>query len=447
MRIGYCKIGRSWNLNPEKWSASGGDMDVWRLLMRLATMHPEHEFVLIGRNSGEEPTSVGMPANITNPWVEWLKQMKADKEAIRTPDPRYEGITTLKNSGLITWYDENVLPTFRDLDHVIVWAGQHGTSNSPLPPIGGTWAELTKPQDSSVIYGSYIVRGINAFRQADPRVHEEIWLCPDPRNYLKMRDLKWPLNRPVLAQYEQKRALKHERYGDQTTPEQAGFTAKVEGSAWIADSRYIYSALELTMLPEPHELPCNVAPGTHPIGLIVNENRAYVADNRLKALQEWILPFWSDCPIYGKWLPESEKAIGRAIPEVPVMQMYDVARQFRSTFTMPASGSGWATGKPWESFALGVVCFFHPRYDTQGHIVPTLKQVEQGKVQDPDLAALAQWLRVQSPAELQSRVNAIATDDGTWAWLAGVQRRHYESRFAERRIETLINERMGLTDG
>ena len=173
MRIGYAKLGRSMPLPPDKWGKVGGDNEPPMLLNRLARRMPNDDFILIGRNSGENPQSVGLPANVTNPWTEWRADIKAAASAASVHDT-------------VQRLDEITIATWMSLDAIIVWAGQHGTSNSPIPMVNS--GELTNPQFSFVNYGSYIVRGISAWRDVDPHARQEIWLCPDPRNYLKARD-------------------------------------------------------------------------------------------------------------------------------------------------------------------------------------------------------------------------------------------------------------------
>jgi hypothetical protein len=386
-----------------------------------------------------------MPANVTNPWTELAKKYRSDRPTWKEPDPAFIGKTPLKLTGLVKWYDENTLHLFKDLDGLLVWAGQHGTSNSPIPPVGDDWSKLTNPQDSAVIYGSYLIRGINAFRSSDPVAKEEVWLCPDPRNYLKARDLKWPLRHPILAQYVQTRPAKWERYAYDEKPDPIWRVNSIEARhVWVTPCDYTYSALELTALPEPDEIPMP-AGSRSAFGLIMNENRAYVSNSRLKAMQDWILPHFPDVEMYGAWCAESLKTLGRDIQAVPLEQMYVKMAQWKSTFTTPASGSGWSTAKPWEAFALGTVCFFHPGYDIQGHIVPTLAQVKKHpEAYSEEMRGLAGWLRVSSPEQLAKRVAAIDSDDATYGWLRDAQRRLFEARFAEQRIETMIHERLGL---
>jgi len=435
MLIGYSKLGRSWNLDPSSWSAVGGDADVYRLLHRLATSHPEHTFYLLGRNSGEEPSTVGLPANVVNPWAQWRDMV-----------PRLSAFDDTME--YVTAFDQLTLAEYARCDQHLVWAGQHGTSNTPIPVVGAPgWDEeyLTNPQQSFIQYCAYVLRGVNAWRTAVDGAREEVWLDPDPRNYLKPRDLKWPLREPVLAQFDFSTKQKHERYTDRRAPGEVGFEAgtwdPAGGNVWLHPTRYVYSGLELTALPAPDEAPFEPV-GTEPFGILINENRKNVRDPRVDVVRTWVLANWPDCEVYGKWSPQSCHDLRREITTVPVEEVLSTMRRWRSTFTTPANGSGWATAKPWECFAAGTVCFFHPRYDSQGHVVPTLADARRG---EDEVHHLAQWLRVENPDQLRKRVEAVAADDGTWRWLVEAQRRHYERAMAEDRIGNMIAQRLRET--
>jgi hypothetical protein len=411
----------------------------------MASSRPEDEFILVGRNSGQKPQDVWLPPNVSNPWTELQPMYREASRTWYAVDERRKTGKQVDYTIHMNWMRDNVLPMFEELDALIVWAGQHGTSNSPIPQTGGgTWKpeDLTHPQESALFYGGYLIWGINVFRKKDPLTREEMWLCPDPRNYLKARDLKWPVRNPILSQYAETRRAKFERYGDTRTPQECGFDARAEDSVWIAQTNYVYSGLELTALPLPENILVNTNPGEHQFGMIINENRPYVSRSRLQVMKQWVVPFWPEVPIRGKWSEKSEVELGRKIAPVPITQMYDVARSYRSTLTTPASGSYWATAKPWEAFAVGSVCFFHPYYDTQGHIIPTLEQVEDRRVHDADLAQLARFLRVRTPEELYKRVLEVEARDDIWTWVTYHQRRHFEQRFAQRQTETIITERL-----
>jgi hypothetical protein len=121
----------------------------------------------------------------------------------------------------------------------------------------------------------------------------------------------------------------------------------------------------------------------------------------------------------------------------------------RSTFTTPSSGSGWATTKPWQAFAHGTVCFFHPEYDTQGHIIPTLAQANDDVYcadhgVDEGLRHLARWLRVRDSAELYKRVHELDANHDAWWWLVQKQRRLYDRACDKLMHVKMIERRLGL---
>jgi hypothetical protein len=400
-------------LAPDKWGQVGGDNEPPILLNKLARATPEHEFVIIGRNSGDDPQSIGLPTNVTNPWTQW----------------REGGVQTTNGSDVlevIAMLDELTMPTWQGLDAVIVWAGQHGTSNSPIPVVGG--GEVTNPQISFVNYASYIVRGISAWRDQDPHGRREIWLCPDPRNYLKARDLKWPPP-PVLGQSTYKKKEKHYRYGDPTEPGFFFGASWAEPDVWLAEHQYLYSGLELVGIPST--VPFNdVWEGRQRFGIIINETRGGMKWNRLDIMKQWVLPLSPDW-VHGKWTPPSANKLGIIITPVAWTEVEQKMQTVRSTFTTPASGSNWATAKPWEAFAAGTVCFFHPRYDEQDNILNR-----------PGFEVLHDWLRVGNPDELRSKVDAVNQDQATWLWLVHEQRRLFDQAAAEQQCLTMIKERL-----
>jgi hypothetical protein len=415
MKIGYAKIGRSMPLSPAGFGEVGGDNEPPVLLNKLARRMPEHEFVIIGRNSGEVPQDVGLPSNVTNPWTTWRPEVSAKMKEIGT-DP-------VKTVQLL---DEYTLAEWASLDAVIVWMGQHGTSNSPIPVVGGT--ELTNPQISFVNYASYVVRGISVWRDADPHNRQEIWLCPDPRNYLKCRDLKWPPP-PIMCQFDWSKKEKHYRYGDPTDP---GFfnATWAEDNVWQATHTYEYQELENVGIPTSTGIERGFADRTR-FGVLINEARTGVKNSRVDVARQWIMPASPDW-MAGKWSQPSIKKLGFTVAPIPWHTVFSTLGTVKSSFTTPSSGSGWATTKPWECFAVGTICFFHPGYDTQDHIL--------GR---PGFEELRRWLRVDTPESLKKRVDAVNSSEETWSWLAAEQRRLYDAAMLEQRCITEIMRRIG----
>ena len=408
MRIGYAKIGRSWKLDPHKGTVGAGDVDVARALHLLARLRPQDTFVLIGINSGENPQSIGYPDNVVNPWTE-LRKAKLPV-AIAGQD----------TAEVVKQRHELTKHLFDDLDSIVVWAGQHGAVASPIPKIENR-NEVSSPQVSFVNYASYLALGLNMWRERTGK--EEIWLCPDPRNDLKLRDLKWPLKQPILAQWQGTRRMKHERYGDTTDPMKWGarWDPKNEGHVWISNTHYAYSALELTCAPHPAVAKLSDRPHSErtPFGAILNENRVTPKYSRLAIMRDWVLPKWPDAEIFGKWSQASLEKLGRPdMKPVAYADLADTTTRWLCTITTPASGSDWATAKPWEAFAYGTVCFFHPRYDGQNHILRDAPEW------------LQQWLRLpDDKTALWARVDALAADPDLWMKLITAQREHYEAMY------------------
>jgi|GEM_PF-5789101 len=440
-RIAYGKLGRVVELSSDKWGESGGDNEPAKMLLDLAERHPEVDWVMLGRNRGWVPPR----DNIINPWQDWTPYIRERASTLyRVEDQSIE--TYYKT---ITFYDDLVGPAWEEVDGVLLWGGQHGTSNSPIPKVEDR-SVYTKAQISMVNYSSHIIRGVNRWRRDDPIGREEVWLMPDVRNYVKGRDLKWPRRHPVLSQFDFKRQQLVERYGDPRTPEECGFlpedgVSTPRPGTWTGTDRYAASGLELVGIPDPAPYDqlvpyeCRMR-----FGIVINEARNYGMRpelTRLHAMQHYVKPNDPDW-VYGTWSPKSLETLSMRIKPQPYGQIFESMLATKSTFTTPSSGSGWATAKPWEAFSVGAVCFFHPHYDTQGHILPTL---EQAAGRDDEWAALAQWLRVKTPEDLRKRIDAVNTSKETYEWLAGAQYRLLTKELEDRRCHRMIEERLGLS--
>ncbi len=449
-RIGYGKIGRSMPLTLDKCGNLGGDVEMVAVVKKLAERHPEDEFWLVGRNSGEDPADVGLPGNVINPWSEksaaagygWsAKLLQAKKDA----GLNHGNLTVADHVALQRIYDKLTLPTLVRMDGFVIWAGQHGTTNMPVPGIRNP-AELTKPHDWCAHYCAYLLRALNVWRDVNPWEREEIWLNSDPRNTLKMRDLKWPLRHPVLTQHTFTGKIKHERYGDPGPDgEWEEWSARYDvgleypearSRIWNAKVENVYARLEINGL----------LPGTPfgglisyddrhdrraPFGLFINETRKYVRADiaRVNVMREWVLP-QNPAWIHGTWSADSLAAIGRDISPAPWDQYYPRLHSVRCTFTTPASGTGWATAKPWEAFAAGTVCFFHPGYDKQDNVLGDA----------PDW--LRKFLRPTSPTDLAEKIQLMNERPEQWLGVVRAQRAHFDRAVANPVYLQLIEERL-----
>jgi len=412
------------------------------VVKELALRHPDDEFYLIGRNTGERPEDVGLPPNVINPWTEWAPKLLEMKRAVGL---NKSNLTVEEHKGVEALFDQVTLPLIVQMDHIILWAGQHGTTNMPIPGVKDHKV-LTKPHDWCAHYCAFLLNAVNHWRDADPENREEIWLNSDPRNRLKMRDLKWPLQHPVLTQFNFTNNLKHERYGDPQSPDEPWKSLGVTESLYPGENHGIWHS---TVNNEYVRLEINgLMPGTPfgdlisynnewdgrgKFGLFINETRKYVSEAtaRLNVLKKWILPLEPNW-IHGTWSKESLSELNMNIAPAPWEMYFPRLHSVRCTATTPASGTGWATAKPWEAFAAGTVCFFIPGYDTQNNILRDAPQ----ELQD--------WLRVSSPQELELRVAHLNTQAGRDDWLAIVeaQRRHFDQAVKEARFIRAIEKRI-----
>lgn len=438
MIIGYGKLGRSMPLDLTKCGPLGGDVEMVPTVQLLAERHPEHEFWLVGRNTLEYPELVGMPKNVFNPWIDWAPEIR---QRIKHAGLDYANLSVADHVRLAKIHMDVVGDVFAELDGMVMWLGQHGTTNTPQPGI--RTAGLTKPYDWSELYCSYMLLGINAWRDGDPWNREEVLLNADPRNNVKYRDGKWPWRHPVLSQYNETYRAVHERYGEHdtlierhiNTPHMWDVSTSAAGR-WTSRVSSVYSRLEVNCL----------IPGTpfaesfefnpdwhreHDFGIVINETRRQGKTPRIKALREWVLPL-NPGFIHGKWSPKSQEELGRTFEVVPVTEYFKKIQSARCTLTTPPSGSGWATAKPWESFAAGVVCFFHPDYDTQDNILGDAPE------------ALRYWLRPKNAWELHQRVKHLGSEAGRsdWESIITMQKNHVDLALHELTYLTMIEDRL-----
>lgn len=429
MRIGYGKIGRSMPLSLDDCGSLGGDVEMAAVVGELARRHPSDEFWLIGRNTGEDPASVGLPSNVINPWTEWGPELRRRK---REAGLNRSNLTIAEHQGVQRLFDGLTLNTITSMDHIILWAGQHGTTNMPIPSVRDA-SILTKPHDWCAQYCAYLLHAVNQWRDVDPENREEIWLNSDARNRLKLRDLKWPLRHPVLCQYNFTHPIKHERFGDTETVNrfwrEQGVTEtlypdKLHG-IWQSTVKNAYARLEINGLlpntPFGSLIKYNDRwENRHHFGLFINETRKYVKSTltRVVAMRDWVLPLDPHF-IHGTWSAESLHELGIDIKPAPWTDYYPKLHSVRSTFTTPASGTGWATAKPWEAFAAGTACFFHPDYDAQNNILGDAPRW------------LRDYLRVESPEQLRAGVNELNTEPDAWHAVVHAQRQHYEAACAD----------------
>jgi len=333
MKLAYGKLGRSIPLSLESASNVGGDIEVILLLRRL--LEDGHTVHVIGRNRNDFTHP-----NLINHWAPGGLFDDAPPSS-RAHGPEFAAYRAFLNDAI------RALP---EVDATLIWLGQHGTSLHPVPAVQeGKLGTFTNPMGSDVNYGFPLVEYVNQ-RDVKP-----FWLCPDPRNMIKFRDLWDPNQRIILAQFN--------------TGKNNTFYDERDGKLRSGSTRYSYSGIEmLAVTPQINILDRLAEPPSQAFGILVNEGYSNLGNkSRLPILQHWCkdLPEYE---IFGTWSAPSQLLLKRVITAVPLAEVTNTLRRWRATITLPATGGGWATSKPWECFNAGTICFKHPDYDSQGHI-------------------------------------------------------------------------------
>jgi len=377
MRIAFGKLGRSIPLTLDDASNVGGDVEVVRMLHKL--LAAGHEVELIGRNRSNELYPFD---GLTNHWGKG-GIFDDPPEISRQRDDKFYAYDDFMREGA------KLLPTY---DRVFIWLGQHGSCLHPVPTVRENLIgvqDYTNPMGSDVSYGYSIVAILN-YLGIKPT-----WLCPDPRNRIKFRDLWDPQQKVVMAQYNED---KNDTFFDER-----------DGKLRKGRTRYQYSGIELlaTQLDESWQLHDQPA---MPFGLLVNEGYNNLKKKgRLHLIQYWCSTMIST-EIVGVWSESSQETLGRAITPVPLAEVNATLQRWRSTITFPATGTGWATAKPWECFKAGCICFKHPDYDSQQHIYKqTWFQEVLGQQEGRELY---DFLTPYSPNGLLSRIKQL--DEERW---------------------------------
>lgn len=385
MRIAYGKLGRSIPLTLEDASSVGGDIEVVRLLDAL--LAAGHEIHLVGRNRGiwrgAQQLHVHVQRNETNgtlidEWHPTLGTFKDPPPASRHKDDAFD---------LYNQFIQERAHRLPKFDAWLIWLGQHGSSLHPVPAVQeGKVGTYTNPMVSDLNYGHPLVAMVNRLEV------KPIWLCPDPRNMIKFRDLWDPDQREILAQFN--------------TSKDNTFYDERDGKLRRGGTRYRYSGIELLAVPplEPSDYP-PIVPPQMMFGLLVNEGYNNLGTKgRLHQIMRWTLGagIKDDYEIFGTWSEPSQKMLARTIEPVPLRDVTNTLRRWKATMTFPATGGGWATSKPWEAFKAGTVCFKHPDYDSQHHIY--------GKHMPDDLRS---YLCPATASGLKARLEDLK-DDSIW---------------------------------
>jgi len=468
-RIGFATLGRSMQFSADKYGPQG-DAEAPQLLERLARRNPDVEWYIIGKSNGIRQ----WPSNVQDAWPMGISKASW---TYTNGDYRCSYCKAVDNVGdccekarMVHDVEDYIVDRTRRLDGMVVRVGQHGCVHARIPVAGGSWAneaEFATPYAWARNYGDYIIRGLNALGDATDGKAPVSWLVPDPRNYLKARDIKWPTNMDdILAQHTFTHPGKHERYHDKRSPDSLGYESFNKSirndEVWYSDHKYRNAGLEVLIVPDDW-----ASWGQRgfeeraPVGVASTASWTPVRKMRRSAiLHDWLLSTRPETPVFGRWDKRSVEEAGANIQTNTVDQFPDLLGSWRSTVSLPpasttTTGGEWCVAKPYQCFAARVACFMIPPSDAVGWQIPSRAPHEASHKVADDLwsvrddwtendLALARWLRVSSPKELTQRIDIVASSPETWAWIAYSQRSILARRWEEAHVETAIEKQLGL---
>lgn len=483
MRIGYACVGRTMKFDGSRWGFAG-DAEKPQLLHRLADRNPDVKWVVVGHNDAGE----FLEPNVENAWLNARERAAATPPRppdqpgyYRTPFAPYWTAKPAWWCSEVSGLEDDLVELISDLDGIVLHVGQHAPTQLRIPQTGNTWQrtwsdpnlDANKVYDSMQTYCRYLIRGLNALGDRTLGRAPVVWLVPDPRNFIKARDVKWPSGTDdVLAQYTFERRQRHERFMDPRTPyeflpgvRRHDVRLEREGELWNARHRYRHCDLELMILPD-HWPEVRWRPYAErvSVGVATTSTKASVLGEgrrRSQLVNEYLLAAFPDAEVYGKWDKESLADVpDGTVRDTTPDEFYELLNRFRVTLSLPIVESGWSVAKQYQAWAARSVCFMVEQVDDQGWTLPSRRPVagthRVGETKnvafysarddwtDEDLL-LAYWLRVETSQEFWQRARIASTDQTWWTWLTGQQLDLLSRRWNARLLERTIEERLGIT--
>lgn len=482
MRIGYACLGRTMKFEQGRWGFQG-DAEKPNLLYRLAKRNPDIDWVVVGHNDGSH--ELDKIPNIYNLW-------HGARESAAVTPPRSDGFYRTPFApywtGKPAWwcsevsgFEDDLVQLISRLDGMVIHVGQHAPTQLRIPQAARTWNETftnstldgNRVYDSMQAYCRYIVRGINAMGDLSLGKTPVVWLVPDPRNYLKARDVKWPTGTDdMLAQSMYKRSQRHERYQDYRDPNALGFRSVAlerqnevgEYELWNAQHKYRHADLELMILPDNWETWGQSGfDDRSPAGVATTSTKASVLGEgrrRSQLISEYLLSTFPNAEVYGKWDDASLRDVPpNTLRETAPDEFPDLLNRWRVTVSLPIVESDWSVAKGYQCWAARVACFYIQQVDAQGWTLPSRRKAPGTKevgaigemkfysVRDDwtkDDITLASWLRVETAQEFKTRADLVSTDGAVWAWIVRQQRDLLKRRWDAHYLESEIERKLGV---
>ncbi|MFW6009583.1 MAG: hypothetical protein ACOCP8_10005 [archaeon] len=350
MNIAIAKIGKSVKFKSSTWSAYGGDNEAPLLFQTIAKLNPDVTFYMIGKSDFRRLKSdfkkeVAPHNNIIDIWEDY------DKNKHNVVTYPYEWIT--KNNIKI--------------DCGVLYTGP--TSGATVPGI--VKKKNGEPAKMLQCFKNYAGPIVDYLNKSNIPYFT---LVPDPRyNPIQAKDLA---NRPLygLSQYN----------GTYTSEHIKSFN---DYNYINSEESITYDGIEKVFFLDKEKQDIYDIDKTIKFMIVLNEG----GNGGLKRgpiLDEYILEYFDDIEIYGKWKTKKYKEDERFKGALKFMDLQEKLPSVKYTFIIPIE-EGWATSKFWEMINYGIIPFMHPYYDKQRNI---------------DCPG---FLRINSPKELREKIDFL----------------------------------------
>ena len=375
MNIAFCKLGKSIKFKGA-FSPHGGDVEAPNLIKALANNNPAVNFYLAGKSDFNKLTQDEIleifPYNNVIDVYDNIPVKRMEKRACYE-DPFIQCLN-------VFFKDNNII-----LDSVVMMMGQVGGVSVP----GKTWqikdtSLIASCIDMTANYTSPITVWLNENRLDEKsRNIPIIEIINDPRYTLAQpRDIMF--NPDIsLSQYNY-------IYTNYTIKNYEEQLPRIPYNCAVT-----YNGMEKAFLIG-RKFPENVNNNRSKLfTVILNEGKP----SRYNLLKEWVLDnpeLQDDLSIYGKWDEKYTEKDFRFKGSIQLEKVQEIMEDTKYTFIIPIK-EGWVTSKYIEMIYAGVIPFFHPSYDTQGHI---------------DLGDFGKILRPNSPASLNWAINLLEGQPG-----------------------------------
>lgn len=347
------KIGKSVIFDRSKWGPIGGDNEAPTMIRKLAELNPNDTFIIIGRNDlirAREKYS--LPENLFDVYEDASKEDRKDLNYIctRLKDIKIDGCFLLTGP----------------------------TANCNIPEKSWKRNDLKKGKKE---YAKSLETFVNYVAPIYQYLNESnipwIMIANDPRYISQGNDLMNP-PRLILSQYDEKILMQtFDNWEDQNY-------IKNEVSS-------VYAGMEKIFLIDQNP---RISEKTVKFMVVLNEGNNGVK-SRYPELKKYVLDYIDDVEIYGKW---DDATIGndtRFKGPKKFEDLQSILPSVKYTFIIPIK-PGWVTAKWVEMISNGIIPFFHPDYDSQGHCNVPLA------------------LRVKNPEDLHKKIELLEAHPDTY---------------------------------